>query len=70
MATAPVEAAIVEKGLASKRVVINAVASKYCVRLPLYRQCVMLARDAGVEISRGTMDGWVMRVGDICWAPW
>lgn len=63
VATAPLEAAIVEKGLASNRVVINAVVSKYCDHVPLYRQCVMLARDAGVEISRGTMDGWVMRVG-------
>ncbi len=43
--------------------VINAVVSKYCDHVPLYRQWVMLARDAGVEISRGTMDGWVMRVG-------
>ena len=45
--------------------VINAVASKYCDHLPLYRQSAMLARDAGVEISRGTMDGWVMRVGHL-----
>ncbi len=63
VSTAPVAADIVEKGLASDRVVINAVVSKYCDHVPLYRQCVMLARDAGVEISRGTMDGWVMRVG-------
>jgi transposase len=63
VATAPVAAEIVEKGLASNRVVINAVVSKYCDHIPLYRQCVMLARDAGVEISRGTMDGWVMRIG-------
>jgi len=63
VATAPVAPEIVEKGLASNRVVINAVVSKYCDHLPLYRQCVMLARDAGVDISRVTMDGWVMRVG-------
>lgn len=63
VATAPVAEEIVEKGLAGNRVVINAVVSKYCDHLPLYRQCVMLARDAGVDISRVTMDGWVMRVG-------
>ena len=63
VATAPVAAEIVEKGLASNRVVINTVVSKYCDHVPLYRQCAMLARDAGVEISRATMDGWVMRVG-------
>ncbi len=61
--TAPVEPEIVEKGLAANRVVINTVVSKYCDHLPLYRQSVMLARDAGVAISRVTMDGWVMRVG-------
>ena len=63
VATAPVAAEIIEKGLAGNRVVINAVVSKYCDHLPLYRQCAMLARDAGVDISRVTMDGWVMRVG-------
>ena len=61
--TAPVAAQIVEKGLASNRVVIDAVVWKYADHLPLYRQCAMLARDAGVSISRATMDGWVMRVG-------
>ena len=34
-------------------------------RLPFYRQSVMLARDAGIEISRATMTGWVMRVGEL-----
>ena len=64
VATAPAPAAeIIEKGLVSNRVVIDAVVAKYCDHLPLYRQSVMLARDAGVHISRVTMDGWVMRVG-------
>ena len=65
VATAPVPAEIVEKGLVSSRVVINTVVAKYCDHLPLYRQSAMLERDAGVLISRGTMDGWVMRVGDL-----
>ncbi len=34
-------------------------------RLPLYRQEAMLEREAGVEISRATLDGWVMRVGEL-----
>lgn len=64
VATAPLPAAeIVEKGLVSNRVVIETVVAKYCDHLPLYRQSGMLARDAGVHISRMTMDGWVMRVG-------
>jgi len=33
--------------------------------LPLYRQSAILEREAGVEISRATMDGWVMHVGEL-----
>lgn len=56
---------IVEKGLASDAVVIQTVVAKYCDHLPLYRQAAMLEREAGVEISRATLDGWVMRVGEL-----
>ena len=56
---------IVEKGLASDRVVIETVVSKYCDHLPLYRQEAILEREAGGEISRATLDGWVMRVGEL-----
>jgi transposase len=56
---------IVEKGLASDRVVIATVVAKYSDHLPLYRQAAMLEREAGVEISRATLDGWVMRVGEL-----
>src|SRR5690242_17082001 len=63
--TAPVEDRIVEKGLASDAVVIDTVVSKYCDHLPLYRQAVILEREAGLEIGRATLDGWVMRVGEL-----
>ncbi len=63
--SAPVPARIVERGLVSDRVVIDAVAGKYCDHLPLYRQSAILERETGVEISRATLDGWVMRVGDL-----
>jgi transposase len=56
---------IVEKGLASDAVVIETVIAKYCDHLPLYRQQAMLEREAGVQISRATLDGWVMRVGEL-----
>src|SRR5271155_5470181 len=56
---------IVDKGLASDRVVIETVVSKYCDHVPLYRQEAMWEREAGVEISRATLDGWVMRVGEL-----
>src|SRR5712692_8677912 len=56
---------IVDKGLASDRVVIETVVAKYCDHLPLYRQAAMLEREAGLEIGRATLDGWVMHVGEL-----
>jgi transposase len=56
---------IVPKGLASDRVVVDVVVAKYCDHLPLYRQEAMLEREAGLEIARATLDGWVMRVGQL-----
>jgi transposase len=60
----PLAPRIVEKGLASDRVIIETVVGKYCDHLPLYRQEAIIGREAGVEISRATLDGWVMRVGE------
>ncbi len=65
VAMPPLEPRIVDKGLASDRVVIHTVVAKYCDHLPLYRQAAMLEREAGLEIGRGTLDGWVMRVGEL-----
>jgi len=62
---APLPERIVEKGLASDQVVIQTVVSKYCDHLPLYRQAAMLEREAGIDIGRVTLDGWVMRVGEL-----
>jgi transposase len=62
---APGEPRIVEKGLACDRIVIDTVVAKYCDHLPLYRQAVILEREAGLEIGRATLDGWVMRVGEL-----
>ena len=41
------------------------VIAKYCDHLPLYRQSAMLERETGLEISRATLDGWVMTVGQL-----
>ena len=65
IAMAELEPRIVEKGLASDAVVVQTVIAKYCDHLPLYRQQAILEREAGVEISRATLDGWVMRVGEL-----
>jgi transposase len=62
---APAPLRIIDKGLVSDRVVIDTVIAKYSDHLPLYRQSVTLERETGLEISRATMDGWVMTVGGL-----
>ena len=62
---APAPARIVEKSLVSDRVVIDTLVAKYSDHLPLYRQSAILERETGVEIGRATMDGWVMRAGEL-----
>jgi transposase len=65
VSTAAVPERIVEKGLVSDGVVIDTLVAKYSDHLPLYRQSIMLERETGISISRATMDGWVMRIGDL-----
>jgi transposase len=62
-ATLPIR--IIDKSLVSDRVMINAVVNKYCDHSPLFRQSVALLRDAGIDISRATMCGWVMTIGEM-----
>ena len=62
---APLPARIIGKSLVSDRVVVDTVVSKYSDHLPLYRQSAILERETGLEISRATLDGWVMRVGEL-----
>ncbi len=63
--SAPLPARIIDKGLASDRVVIDTVVSKYADHVPLYRQSAILERETGIEMPRATLDGWVMRVGEL-----
>jgi len=46
-------------------VVVETVVAKYADHLPLYRQAAILEREAGLEIGRATLDGWVMRLGEL-----
>jgi transposase len=62
---APLPARIIDKSLVSDQIIIDTVVSKYADHTPLYRQSAILLRDAGVDISRATMCGWVMRVGEM-----
>jgi transposase len=63
--SAPLPPRIIEKCLASDRIVIDTVVSKYCNHTPLHRQSIILERDIGLEISRATLDGWVLKVGEL-----
>ena len=63
--SAPLPPRIIEKCLASDQIVIDTVVSKYCDHHPLYRQSAMLERDTGLELSRATLDGWVLKVGEL-----
>src|SRR5450432_854857 len=65
VSAAPLPERIIEKGLVSDRVVIDTIISKYSDHLPLYRQSAILERETSVSISRATMDGWIMRVGEM-----
>ncbi len=62
---APLAEQIVAKSLVSDRIVIDTVLNKYVAHLSLYRQSALLERDSGIEVSRATVDGWVMRVGEL-----
>jgi transposase len=62
---APLPIRIIEKSLVSDGVIIDTVVNKYCDHSPLYRQSVALLRDAGIDISRATMCGWVMTIGEM-----
>jgi transposase len=63
--SAPLPPRIIEKCLASDRIVIETVVGKYCNHTPLHRQSMILERDLGLEISRATLDGWVLKVGEL-----
>jgi transposase len=63
--SAPLPPRIIEKSLVSDRVIVDTVVRKYADHNPLFRQSVILNRDAGIDVSRATLDGWVMRVGEL-----
>jgi len=65
VAMAPLPVRIIDKSLVSDRIIIDTVVCKYGDHNPLFRQSVILLRDAGIDIGRATMCGWVMTVGEM-----
>jgi transposase len=65
VAMAPLPVRIIAKSLVSDRIIIDTIVGKYADHTPLFRQSVIFLRDAGIDISRATMCGWVMTVGEM-----
>jgi transposase len=65
VAMAPLPPRIIDKCLVADEVIIDTIVSKYANHCPLYRQSAILLRDAGIAITRATMCGWVMTVGEM-----
>jgi transposase len=63
--TAPLPARIIDKSLVSDQIIIDTIVSNYADHLPLYRQSAIFKRDLDLDISRATMCGWVMSVGEM-----
>ena len=62
MTLAPLPAQPIAKSIASASLLAHVLISKFADHLPLYRQSEMWDRH-GVDISRATMSGWVLRCG-------
>ena len=62
---APLPVRIIAKSLVSDRIIIDTLVGKYADHNPLFRQSVIFLRDAGIDIGRATMCGWVMTVGEM-----
>ena len=59
---APMPTQPIAKSIASASLLAHVLVSKFADHLPLYRQSEMWGR-LGVDISRATMSGWVLRCG-------
>jgi transposase len=63
IAPAPVQ--LLPKTIATAGLIAAVVVEKFADGLPLYRQAARFSRE-GIEISRGTLSNWVVRVGELC----
>jgi len=65
VATAPTPAKIVPKSKLANETIIEAVVQKYQQHQPIYRFCAALAQNHGVALSRKTVTGEVLAVGEL-----
>lgn len=62
---APPPVQLLPKTIATAGMIASVVVEKFADGLPLYRQAARFSRE-GIEISRGTLSNWVVRVGELC----
>lgn len=65
VATAPAPAKILPKSKLANEMIIEAVVQKYQQHKPIYRLCADLAENHGLELSRKTVTGEVLAVGEL-----
>ncbi|MGD9660562.1 MAG: IS66 family transposase [Porticoccaceae bacterium] len=63
--TAPMPPQIIPQGIVTPGLLAHVAVAKYADALPLYRQEDQFAR-LGLDISRGTLAGWMIRVAKAC----
>lgn len=63
--TAPAPPKILPKSKLSNELIIEALVAKYQEHKPAYRQCAILEREAGVELSRQTLVGAILWAGQL-----
>jgi transposase len=56
---------LLPKTIATAGLVAAVVVEKFVDGMPLYRQAARFSRE-GIEISRGTLSNWVVKVGELC----
>jgi transposase len=61
---APPPVQLLPKTIATAGLIASVVVDKFADGLPLYRQAARFSRE-GIEISRGTLSNWMIRVGDL-----
>lgn len=62
---APCPTRIIPKGKLSDAMIVDVLVKKYGDHLPAYRQSMSLERDAGIDLSRKTLIGVIMRSGEL-----
>lgn len=63
VACAPLPSKVIPKSKLSNEMIVDVLVKKYGDHLPAYRQSMILERDAGIDLSRKTLIGLIIRSG-------